>query len=205
MESKLEEILEVSEQLFRRNGIRSVSMDDISNALGVSKKTLYKHVSDKNRLVNLTLENAIARQRLQQKDCEKGANAIESFYMVYKNLTDMIRQANFAVEYDLQKYYPKLYLKMRELRHEKMKSGITENLKRGIREGLYREDLDVETITKLNVLLSESMHDYDFLEDNKDRLIHILQVNFDYHIHAIVTEKGLQVYLEILKRNKNLF
>ncbi len=205
MESKLEEILNVSEQLFRRNGIRSVSMDDISNALGVSKKTLYKHVSDKSRLVKLTLENVIARDRLQQKDCEKGENAIDSFYLVYKNVTDMIRQANFAVEFDLQKYYPNLYAKMQQLRREKMKTGVRENLERGIREGLYREDLDVEIITKLNVLLSEAMHDYDFLEENKDRLIHILQVNFDYHLHAIVTEKGLQVYLDILKRNKNLF
>ena len=37
-------------------------MDDISSSLGISKKTLYKYVSDKNDLVNKVIKASIEQK-----------------------------------------------------------------------------------------------------------------------------------------------
>lgn len=203
MSSKIEEIINISEKLFTRRGIKSVSMDDISTELGVSKKTLYKYVSDKHKLVRMTLESALKRQKFHESKCNKGSNAIEDYLMVYKSVTDMIRNANFSVEFDLQKYYPDLYDKVLNLRKEKMSEGIRSNLIRGIEEGFYRPDIDVEIITRLNVLMSEGMHNYEFLNENRDQIIHIMAINFDYHMRGIVNDKGLKEYLRLKNTIEN--
>lgn len=203
MDSKIEELIIISERLFTRNGIKSVSMDDIAQEMGVSKKTLYKYVSDKHQLIKMTLEAAFKRHRYHEEKCPPKANAIEEYLFVYESIANMIRQSNFSVEYDLQKYYPDLHKEMLLARKMKMENGLISNLKRGVEEGLYRADLDIETITKINVHSSESMHDYEFLNENRDQMIHILEVNFDYHIRGVVSEKGLQEYLRLKNKKEN--
>jgi AcrR family transcriptional regulator len=42
-------------QLFKKYGIKSITMDDIARELGMSKKTLYQLVSEKNELVDIVL------------------------------------------------------------------------------------------------------------------------------------------------------
>ena len=54
--------------------------------------------------------------------------------------------------------------------------------------------MDIEVIAKLNVLLGESMHDYEFLMQNKTELLHIMDVNYDFYMHGICSEEGLKEY-----------
>ena len=51
MNDELLNILRKVLTLYRKFGIRSVTMDDISHELGISKKTLYQYVRDKDELV----------------------------------------------------------------------------------------------------------------------------------------------------------
>lgn len=204
MNSKLEEIIKASEKLFMRHGIKSVSMDDIATELTVSKKTLYKYISDKHKLVKLVLEHALKRRRMHDVDCKKGENAVDEYLLVYKTIMDIIRQANFSVEYDLQKYYPDLHQIVVEARKAKMQDSLRLNLQRGISEGLYRPEIEIDVLVLMNTLLSEAMHNYEFLTENRDQLIHIMKVNFDYHMRAIVTTKGLEEYLRLKNKLENL-
>jgi AcrR family transcriptional regulator len=55
-----ERILVKSEEMFMQFGIRSVSMDDIANNLGMSKKTLYQYFVDKDELVDAVIEGHIS-------------------------------------------------------------------------------------------------------------------------------------------------
>lgn len=202
MDDKISKILQASNKLFQKCGIKSVSMDDIASEMAISKKTLYKFVKDKRHLVELSVEYFLTENKFhQQLNCE-GSNAIEQYFMVYQQVIKMINTANFSVEYDLQKYYSDLHSKIVEVRQKRMYSGIKLNIEKGIAEGLYRPEIDVEIISKLNVLLSESMHNYEFLTENKAEIIKIMDVNFDYHIHGIASEKGLLEYKRI-KNNIN--
>jgi len=75
-----------------------------------------------------------------------------------------------------------------------MMFGLKKNLEKGISEQLYRQDLDIGVIAKLNVLLGESMHDYEFLTKNKPELLHIMKVNFDFYMHGVCAPEGLKEY-----------
>jgi AcrR family transcriptional regulator len=61
-----ERILLKAHELFNRYGIRSVSMDDLSAQLGMSKKTLYQYFADKDELVN-AINTIAARNRSDRK------------------------------------------------------------------------------------------------------------------------------------------
>ena len=61
-----ERIRQKADELFMKYGIRSVSMDDIANALGMSKKTIYQYFVDKDELVDSVVEFDI---NSMQTDC----------------------------------------------------------------------------------------------------------------------------------------
>ena len=48
-----EKIISKSEELFLSLGFKSVTMDDIANTIGISKKTIYAHFSNKTELVEV--------------------------------------------------------------------------------------------------------------------------------------------------------
>ncbi len=203
MDKKTEEIVKAGCELFMKYGIKSVSMDDLASRLGMSKKTLYKYVRDKRKLVEMVLDNILLKNSFHDKNTGENLNAIEEYFTIYNQVIKMISEANFSAEFDLQKYYPDLYKKMLETRQTRMFHGIKMNLAKGVGEGLYRQNLDIDIVAKLNVMLSESMHDYEFLTQNRQELIRIMDVNFDYHIHAILSKKGLDEYELIIKKRNN--
>jgi TetR/AcrR family transcriptional regulator, cholesterol catabolism regulator len=51
MEMK-ERIQQKANDLFRRYGVKSITMDEIAAQLGASKKTIYQYFSDKDELVS---------------------------------------------------------------------------------------------------------------------------------------------------------
>ena len=90
-----ERILGKAEELFMQYGIRSVSMDDIANSLGMSKKTLYQYYADKDELVDSVVESHIL---MIQTDCvssRKDANdAIHEIYITMERILDEVSNMN---------------------------------------------------------------------------------------------------------------
>ena len=60
-----------------------------------------------------------------------------------------MRDQNPATEYDLKKYYPQHFQKTLNARREGVYNYILLNLKKGIKEGLYRKEMNKEVIAKL--------------------------------------------------------
>ncbi len=133
-----ERILLKGDELFRRHGIRSITMDDIAKQLGVSKKTIYQHFPDKDELVIEMTKLNIQRHFDEVEKCcgPASINAIAEMFAVNNSVGEMIRSFNPIMFYDLQKYHPKAWLKFREFRNKYVLTKITDNIKRGIEEGL---------------------------------------------------------------------
>ncbi|HET8687479.1 MAG TPA: helix-turn-helix domain-containing protein, partial [Methanosarcina sp.] len=116
MDERAQSILSQVGKLYHRYGIKSVTMDDVSKHLGISKKTLYEHFADKEDLVTRFL-----MQEEQQMEEEFGKidrdplNAIEELFEIYRRLKVMFRDYNPSMEYDIRKYYPDLGMRLRHL------------------------------------------------------------------------------------------
>ncbi len=187
-------------ELYMKYGIKSITMDDVARELGISKKTLYQYVNDKNDLVGKFVDNEIAQRQKEICKCFRvGFNAIEELFEISMFMNDMIRKQNSATEYDLKKYYASHYEKIINAKHEGIYNYILVNLKKGINEGLYREELNKEIIAKLylwrseNALLDESFTVEEFT--SKKLFIELLT----YHIRGIATEEGIHVLENKLK------
>lgn len=196
MDVKKKEILEQSLKLFMRLGIKSLTMDDVATQLRMSKKTLYEHFTDKNDLVEQTVAAVCGFHRdTINAICERGLNAIDENDEITRFIVGQIGSMHPSVQFDLQKYHPKAWEIMEQREREDVYQCVTTNLRKGIAEGLYREDLDVEVITRLYIARMDSTWDGRVFPPDRFNLTDVLWKHFDYHIRGIATRKGI-TYLE---------
>lgn len=183
-------------------GIKSITMDDVARELGISKKTLYQFVTDKEDLVSKFIDFEIKLRQEEVCKCFRiGFNAIEELFEISLFMNKLMRHQNPATEYDLKKYYPDHYAKMVKSRREGMYSYILSNLKKGKKEGLYRKDLNEEIIAKLYLSRSENVHFNELFSVEEFTSFNLFQELITYHVRGIASEKGI---IELEKKIKSL-
>ncbi len=191
----LEEIFNKVLELYKKYGIKSVTMDDVARELGVSKKTLYTVVKDKRELVEKVVNHEFDNVKHCYKDVyrKKGINAIEQLIEVNIFMRNQLKYYSPSFDYDLKKYYPHLYHKMTEKRQEEMYSSVLENMKKGKAEGIYRKGLKEEIIAKLYVTRIVHAHESEIISIEDFIAPDAYREYFEYHIRGIANEKGIKI------------
>ncbi|MCC6576349.1 MAG: TetR/AcrR family transcriptional regulator [Flavobacteriales bacterium] len=188
-------------KLFMRLGIKSLTMDEVAGQLRMSKKTLYEHFSDKNDLVEQVVSAVCGHHRSSiDAICAKGLNAIEEHMEITRFLVAQVGGMHPSVQYDLQKYHPKAWAILDTCEKKDVHRCLAANLRKGIREGLYREDLDVEVITRLYLARVDATWDGHVFPAESFSLPDVLWKHLDYHFRGIASRKGI-AYLD--KKAKN--
>ncbi len=204
MEKELLNILEKVSILYQKYGIKSITMDDVAREFGISKKTLYQYVTDKPDLVEkVMLLIAEKHNSFFKKLRAKKINAIEELFEVNKYFTGMLKNYNPSMEYDLRKYYPDLFKKIYEVRRKRMYESIIRNMKKGIKEGLYRRDMDIEIIAKLHVSRIENMYDNEIFTNEELISTKVFNEIFIYHLRGIANVTGIKFLERKLKKLKS--
>ncbi len=194
MNEELKNILLKVRELYNRYGIKSITMDDVARELGISKKTLYQYVTDKDDLVGKFIDNEIVIRQEEICKCFKaGFNAIEELFELSVFMNRLMRDQNPATEHDLKKYYPHHFNKTVRIRRERIFSYILENLRKGKEEGLYRAGMDEEIIARLYLSRVESISVNDLFTVEEFTSVRLFIELLVYHIRGIATEKGIEV------------
>jgi len=201
MNKELEVILEKVSELYGKYGIKSVTMDDVSRELGISKKTLYLHVENKSDLVTKVLDYVLEKGNCEiQKLHEKELNAIEELIEVSIHIIKSVKDYNPSTEYDLKKYYPDLFKKMQDVRRDKMYKAVLQNIHKGKKEGLFREDLDEEIIAQMQTSRFMTMGSDEMINpEDVYQPKYILEL-FIYHIRGIANEQGIDMLNQTLDK-----
>lgn len=196
MDEKIKNILAQVSSLYMKYGIKSVTMDDVSRELGMSKKTLYEFFKDKNALVREVMEyqmnmmgEAIHASRVE------GANAIDELLTISRIVKNYLSSFNPSVNYDLQKYYLEIWQVIIEYKRQHVFTNVKNNLIKGIEEGLYRSDINPEIIARLYVSRIETTMDKHFDPYHEFNTAELFRELFFYHIRGIASKKGIE-YLE---------
>jgi AcrR family transcriptional regulator len=201
-----ERILLKSNELFNRYGIRSVSMDDIATQLGMSKKTLYQYYVDKDELVNAVFDIILNTNKSQCLECsKKGENAIHEVFLSFDMMQDILTKMNPSVLFDMQKYHPSAYKKFQDFRNGFLYKLIKSNLERGIKEELYRSEIDTDILSKYRLFSVLLSFDPEVFPSNKTNLVYIEQQLLEHFLYGLATSKGeklIQKYKH--QRTKNL-
>lgn len=181
-------------EMFKTYGIRSVTMDDVSRELGISKKTLYSHFTDKSELVEIILDREFHEKLTEittaMADKENAIEELFEFFHIQIKITTQ-QKPNFL--YDLKKYYPQHFEYFNIQKKSKMMNLIINNLKRGKEEGLYRDDLNEDIAARLHVARIETiMISGQFTMEELTSPDFFVEA-FKYHIYAIVSKKGREI------------
>lgn len=180
------------EELFLRFGIKSITMDDVARELGISKKTLYQFVESKDDLVQKMLTRHIEQEKTTcMMLFGAAAHALEEMYIVIEGDTQQLKQMKSNVIHDLQRYHRDAWEKVSEYQRGFLYQVVHNNLERGIREGLYRSDFDIDIVTKLYINGSLQLFNEDVFPHTHYNYEQVFREYMMHYLYGIVTEKGL--------------
>ena len=190
METK-DRILQAALLLFTRHGIKSVSMNDIASELGISKKTLYKWFDNKDELVSVVIGDHLCRV---QGECagfaEAADNAVDEMVRIMEWAKRHFAEVNPNTIHDLRKYYPAAWQLFDHHKNQYILTQIQANLRRGVAEGLYRPDLDVEVLSRLRLAQIDVLFDPDVFPHADFGQPRVQQACNEHFLLGMVTLRG---------------
>jgi hypothetical protein len=192
-----------SELLFTKYGIRSVTMDDIAAQLGISKKTIYRIYKDKNALIEDVIECKVCAN---QESCTHtkivSENAVHEGILMLDYIVEMLKSMNSGFLFDLKKYHPKAFTVFLRHKEEFMFKSVYEHLKRGIEEGLFREELNIPVIARMRVESVIMMFNPDVQESVACTVPEIQKETIIHYLYGVVNAKGYKLLTRYLKKSK---
>ena len=192
-----ERIRQKAHDLFMQYGLRSVSMDDIANALGISKKTIYLYYADKDKLIDEVVTAIIQyNQSCCEVDRKRSDNAIHEIFLAMEFMMEIFLSMNNSLLYDMQKYHPGAFEKFARHKDDYLYSVMKENLVRGIQEELYRPDIKIEILARFRVESITLPFNPEFYSKLKSNLADIEEEILLNFLFGVVSQKGYKLTLK---------
>jgi TetR/AcrR family transcriptional regulator, cholesterol catabolism regulator len=189
-----DKIIHKAYELFKRYGIRSVTMDDLAHECGVSKKTLYQSFEDKDTLVDNIVGEMIGNS---QQQCSmykvKAENAIQEIFLSMDMLQEMFEGVNPAMMFDLRKYHDKSFARVDIHKREFLSNITRNNLERGIAEGLYRPDIKVDIITQFHLATITLAFEQVMFSSLKYSVLDVNLEIMTHYLYGIASSKGVKL------------
>ena len=205
METK-DRILLKADALFMQYGVRSVSMDDIANNLGMSKKTLYQYYADKDELVEAVVDGHINEM---QNDCmtvnQNANDAVHEIFLTMEHISGEFANMNPMVLHDLEKFHFKAFQRFREYKDKFLAEIIRKNIEWGIQEELYRPDVNIELMCRFRLASIMLPFNIAVFPPGKFNLAEISEAIIENFVFGLATIKGHKLITKYnQQRQKNL-
>lgn len=199
-----DKILITATELFLNYGFKSITMDDISNHLGISKKTIYQHFDNKTSLVEAVSLYVFENVSCGISDiCSLKMNPIEEIYSIKQFVMTHLKDEKSSPQYQLQKYYPKIFKTLKKKQFEVMQECVTDNLNRGVALGLYRKSLDVNFISRIYFHCMVILKDNELFPLDHFSMKTLMDNFLEYHLRGICTPKGLETLNKFITYNQS--
>ncbi|MEP7250820.1 MAG: TetR/AcrR family transcriptional regulator [Ginsengibacter sp.] len=187
-------IKQKADELYRRYGIKSVTMDEIASQLGVSKKTIYQSFSDKNELVDAVIVDLLnSNKECCQKDKARAQNAIEEVYLAMEMLEDMFENMNPSILFDMERNHPATYEKFKKHKYNFLFHLVKENIQRGKSEELYRPEIDADVVATVRLETMMMPFNENLFPKSKYSLVFLEQQLIEYYLFGLVSLKGYKL------------
>ena len=197
-----EKIISTSEELFLSLGFKSVTMDDIANTIGISKKTIYAHFSNKTELVEVVTFSVLDHiTEGIDKINAASVNPIEELYEIKMFVMNYLKNEKVSPQHQLKKYYPEIFERLKIKQFEKMHSSVENSLKTGMKTGLFRADIDIDFISRMYFNGMTGIRDISIFPENRFGRNYLFESYLEYHLRAIITKTGLNLLNNYIKSN----
>jgi AcrR family transcriptional regulator len=180
-----EKILHNATEMFLNIGFKSVTMDDIATNSGISKKTIYAHFANKIQLVEAATLHIFITHEQQQ-------NPIIELFEIKRFVMKHLKDEKSSPQYQLQKYYPKIFKNLKHKQFELMQELFKENLTKGIEQKLYRKDIDIDFTARIYFNGMLGIKNKDLFPLVNYSMNTLTSYHLEYHLRGISTAKGIK-------------
>lgn len=194
-------IIEVSSDLFMSNGCKSVTMDEVAAANGISKRTLYEHFKDKTNLLEECLLMMEEKMKMLGEKAFSGSKSIiELVCLEHESQSDMMINMRIRFFEELKKYYPALYEKMHKRFTDFHKVTTRKFLERGQKEGLFLINIDMEVVGRMVFEIATIIQNSEIFSLANHSRKQLFRETMVMYFRGISTEEGIKMmdkYLNI--------
>ena len=184
-------ILNKARELMFQTGVKHVTMDDLANQLGISKKTIYQYFKDKDALVSSVVEFELANHALLCNQSTQAAdNAVHEIFLLMSVIQEMFNRMNPLALFEIEKYYPLAFEKIKNHKDDYIFSMISANLEKGISEGLYRKDVDVTILSKYRLETSLIPFNIHVFHPSKFDMLKVNLQIIEHFVYGVATLEG---------------
>ena len=184
-------ILNKARELMFQTGVKHVTMDELANQLGISKKTIYHYFKDKDSLVCSVVENELTNHELFCNQSVMAAdNAVHEIFLLMSVIQEMFNRMNPLALFEIEKYYPDAYEKIKNHKDQYIFSMISTNLEKGIAEGLYRKDVDVNILSKYRLETSLIPFNIQVFHPSKFDMLKVNLQIIEHFVYGVATLEG---------------
>jgi len=192
---RFQQLVKPIKELFYAYGLKNLSMDEVSRRLGISKKTLYTFVQNKEDLVGkIFVEDDSEFQKITEKINDDPINAIEKLLKISQMVHDEIKKNNLVIRVEMQKYYHHIYETFLEKKLNFVYEGMKINIQQGITEKLYRDDINIDLVATIYLNSFIEIHNSEICKILDINFLQLFEVMFENHIRAISTPAGLAYF-----------
>ena len=181
---------------FYKRGVRAVKMDEISQGLHVSKRTVYEIFGDKEELLlaGLKIKSQEMREKLEAYACNVAHNVVDIIGYFYKLQMEVNSMVGVAFYEEIHRM-PRV-IEFFDQEHEREFADRVKFLKAGVEEGLFRQDIDYSlTMELLSASMSEIMRNQLYKK-------YSMQEMFDNYFLVIIrgfcTERGAALLNKVI-------
>lgn len=195
MNDKSRQVLLAVRELSIKRGIRNLTFTNICQELSITVDELKSVASNHCILVKKVLE--LERESFKaifERNSFDGLNAIDILLLVSQELNERFNDISPSVTLELQSLYPEIYQDHIEKRINFIFEKIKVNIERGIAQGLYRDDLSIELLSRLFISRLIDLHNPLFFPPEQFSFHVLFEVMFENFIRGIATKEGLEYY-----------
>ena len=198
-------ILEKARESFMVYGIKGVTMSDIARELGISKKTIYQFFEDKDALVLACTEFQLAYEEdMMTRAKETAADTMDEIFKISEHIRFFTRKMNPSLLQDLKKFYPQAWRIFEQHKHTCMQGHLAISLQRGIEQGYFREDIDIEILARMRIEQVEMAFNTVLFPPEQFPLEKVQITFFEHFILGICTPKGYETFQHLKQKQKLL-
>lgn len=203
MKDPRQEIIIAAYNQFRQYGFKHVTMEDLARHTGVSKKTLYELFADKDELVLESVKYMLATNECETEEAfKKSKNAVDQIISILVIMERMVRGLNPVCYIDLQRHYAEAYRYLQQHKESYLYHCISDNLRQGIAEGLYRDDIDIDIITRFRMESAMIVFQNNLFPQEKYNIVKVNTEIFSNYMYGVATLKGHKLITSYLSKLK---
>lgn len=193
-DAKENALIERVTEVYLREGMKRITMDDMSKRLSVSKKTLYKYVKNRKELVMKSTQFHVQRERQNvTKIQEKNLNPIVEHHELSKHYLNTISKINPVLHFDMEHYFHDAWQFLNIYFNGFVFDSVQKNLLRGQQEGFYHKRFQPEIVAKFFTRRVDMIFDGELFPSDKFNFVDVYLEFLVYHLNSITSVQGKNV------------